>query len=252
MTGGAIGALANMFFNKKKAPNTVQYTPVDLQAEQQKSIGGNISALPDLDTLLSQSNTFQQKQANSLMESALPGYSSFSQNLLGTASNLAKNPYEIPQSAVDQLMQYANENNLAGGTGASSAFSHSNALRSLGVNELQYGQNNIQTAMQALSVLTGTAPRVSPMSPLSFMVTPQQQAQNQQYTNTLQQQIAQGGANAQTAAKNWNTQNLWDNFMAFQQYLGASADSGYNNFMNDWAGMITKGRGMGGMGGMGG
>jgi hypothetical protein len=48
------------------------------------------------------------------------------------------------------------------------------------------------------------------MSPLSFLVTPTQQQQNQVYTNTLQQQEGQAGANAATAASNYNSANLWD------------------------------------------
>lgn len=238
MAGASIGALLNGLFNKKQAPPTIPYTPVDLQEQQGKAVSGDIAALPDINTLLANSNTFQQTQANQLMNSALPGYSQFAQNLLGTSSQLAKNPYGIPQSAIDQLSQYAAENNIAGGTGAASGFSNSNLLRSLGVNELQYGQNNLNSAMQALSVLTGTAPRVSPMSPLSFMVTPAQQIQNQTYTNTMQQQIAQGGANAQTAAKNWNTQNLWDSMAASLTYGGASADEAWGQFKSLFSPMM--------------
>lgn len=247
MMGASIGSFLNAFFNKKKAPQTIPYTPVNPQQEQQTAIQGNIASLPNLDTLLSQSNRFQQTQANQLMNSALPGYSQFSQNLLATASKQASNPYAIPQGVVDQLRQYASENAVGGGTGAASGFAGNDLLRSLGINALQYGQTNLNSAMQALSVLTGTAPRVSPMSPLSFMVTPAQQIQNQTYTNTLQQQIAQGGANAQTAAKNWNTQNLWDSIGAGLTYGGASADEAWGQFKSIFGG----GGGMAMMGGGG-
>ncbi len=78
------------------------------------------------------------------------------------------------------------------------------------MNALQYGQSNLTAATNALSVLTGTAPRTSPMSPMSFLVTPAQQAQNQVLTNTNGQATGQAGANASTAAGNYNSQNLWD------------------------------------------
>jgi hypothetical protein len=207
--GGVVGAAGGLL-NKKSAPATVPYTPVDLQATQNQAISGDLAATPSIDQLLSQSNTFQQGQASALMEKALPGYGQFASNLTKTASDLAANPYAVPKSVTDQLTQYAAENNIAGGTGAASGFSESNILRSLGVNALQYGQSNLTAATNALSVLTGTAPRVSPMSPMSFLVTPDQQTQNQQLTNRLQQQIGQGGANASTAATNFNTGNLWD------------------------------------------
>lgn len=214
--GGLVGGLGGLLGGggSKKAPPTIPYQPVNLQETQQQAISGNQAALPSIDQLLAQSNSFQQGQAISLMNQALPGYSGFASNLLGTASNLAANPYQVPQSVVDQLSQYAAENNIGAGTGAASGFSSSNLLRSLGINALQYGQNNLSAATSALSVLTGTAPRVSPMSPLSFLVTPSQQTQNQQLTNQLQQQIGQAGANAQTAAGNFNSQNLWDNTVA--------------------------------------
>lgn len=206
----AAGSIGSAAMNKQKAPTAVQYTPVDLQQTQNQAIQGDLGASSGLDQLLSQSNQFQQQQASSLMNQALPGYSGFASNLTNTASSLAANPYQVPQSVVDQLSQYSAENNISAGTGASSGFSSSNLLRSLGVNALQYGQSNLSAATSALSVLTGTAPRISPTSPLSFMVTPAQQAQNQLYTNTQGQAINQGANNAATAAGNANSSSLWD------------------------------------------
>jgi hypothetical protein len=222
--GGVVGGAAGYFSGggDKKAPATIPYQPVDLQQEQSKAIAGNAAAATSIDDLLAQSNAFQQKQASQLMDQALPGYSKFASNLMGSASKLAADPYAVPQSVVDQLTQYAAEHNISQGTGASSGFSQSNLLRSLGVNALQYGQSNMTTAMNALSVLTGTAPRTSPMSPLSFMVTPGQQIQNQQLTNQTQAGISQAGANANTAAGNYNSQNLWDNLTSSMAMLNNS------------------------------
>ena len=221
--GGLIGGAAGFLSGggSQNAPAYVPYQPVDLQQTQQQALLGDQGASATLDQLLGQSNTFQQQQATSLMNQALPGYSGFAQNLTNTASSLAANPYQVPQSVVGQLSQYAAENNISEGTGAASGFSSSNLLRSLGVNALQYGQANMASATNALQTLSNTAPRVSPMSPLSFMVTPQQQAQNQQYTNTLQAQGGQASANAQAAAANYNSSNLWD------QTTGALNQSSY-------------------------
>lgn len=161
--------------------------------------------------MLSQSNDFQQQQATKLKNQSLPGYSQLASNLTGQATSLAANPYAIPQSVTDQLTQYAAEQNIGNGTGANSGFSGNNMLRSLGINALQYGQSNLASATNALGVLSGTAPSVSPMSPLSFLVTPQQSAANQTYTNTQNQEIAQAGNNANAAASNQNSATLWDN-----------------------------------------
>lgn len=231
--GGVIGGAAGLLSGggKQNAPATVPYTPVNLQQTQGQAIAGDQGASSSLDQLLAQSNQFQQGQATSLMNQALPGYSGFASNLSNTASSLAANPYAVPQSVTDQLSQYAAENNISEGTGAASGFSSSNLLRSLGVNALQYGQANLGSAMNALSVLSGTAPRTSPMSPMSFLVTPQQQAANQTLTNTQGQAIGQGGANAATAAQNYNSSNLWDQVtstLGSSQYL-ASQLAAQNN-----------------------
>jgi hypothetical protein len=204
------GSVYSSSQNKAQGSPAVQYTPVDLQQTQSQAIAGDQSSASSLDALLGQSNSFQQQQATGLMNQALPGYSGFAQNLTNTASAQAANPYAIPQSVVGQLSQYAAENNINEGTGAASGFSSSNLLRSLGVNALQYGQSNLASAQNSLSVLSNTAPKISPMSPMSFMVTPQQQAANQTLTNSNNQAINQGAANSATAAGNANSASLWD------------------------------------------
>lgn len=241
--GGLVGGLAGALSGggKKKAPATIPYVPVDPQAEQNKAISGNLTAAPSLDELLAQSNTFQQSQASQLMEKALPGYGKFAANLTGTASKLAADPYAVPKSVVDQLTQYAAENNISAGTGAASGFSESNLLRSLGVNALQYGQSNLAAATNALSVLTGTAPRTSPMSPMSFLVTPQQQIQNQQMTNTQGQAIGQGAANASAQIQNSNSGNLWDNTV-----IALTSLQNNPTLLKQLSSMVSGGTGSGG------
>lgn len=211
---GAAGAIGAAYLkssgSSQSATPGVPYTPVDLQAQQQQAVSGNLANLPSINDLLSQSNDFQQQQATKLKNQSLPGYSQLASNLTGQATSLAANPYAIPQSVTDQLTQYAAEQNIGNGTGANSGFSGNNMLRSLGINALQYGQSNLASATNALGVLSGTAPSVSPMSPLSFLVSPAQSASNQQLTNTNNQEIAQGAQNSATNARNANATNLWD------------------------------------------
>lgn len=204
------GALISSSGAKQSAPAAVPYTPVDPNQALSSTIGANQSNLGGLEQLLTQSNTFQQGQAISAQNAALPGYAQFASNLTKTATDLAANPYAVPSSVTDQLGQYAAENNISEGTGANSGFSGNNTLRSLGVNALQYGQNNLQTAMSALSTLTGTSPRVSPASPLSFLLQPSQVLSTQTNNNTQAQAVGQGAANAATAAANNNSATLWD------------------------------------------
>jgi hypothetical protein len=206
--GSIGGALVSANGAKKNAPQAAPYTPVDLQAQQSAAVNGNLANQSSIDQLLAQSNQFQQTQATQLMNQAVPGYTGLASALTNRATSLANNPYALPQDVQDMLTQQAAQQGVSLGTRGQ--FNQFDALKDLGVNALQYGQSNLQTAMQALQTVSGTAPKVSPMSPLSFYVSPQQNAANQQFTNTQQQQIAQGSNNANAAALNFNSQNLWD------------------------------------------
>ena len=206
----AVGSVASASMNKQSAPATAAYTPVNPSQIESQTVNADISNLGSAEQLSSSASAFNSSQAVQALNTALPGYSGLASGLMGQAQSLAANPYAIPQSVVGQLSQYAAENNIQGGTGATSGFSNSNMLRSLGINALQYGQSNIQTAMGALSTLTGTAPNVSPTSPLSFMLSPNSVLQTQTNNNTMQQNIAQGANNANAAAANANSNNLWD------------------------------------------
>lgn len=205
--GGVIGAAGGLFGGKKAAP-MAPYTPVDLQAEQKKALQGNLAAEPDLEKLLSESNAFQQGQATSLMEKALPGWGKLQGKLMATTDELLTNPYDVPADVQANLARIASERGIS--TGGRGQFNDFSLLRDLGVNALQYGQSRIGTASGLTQLLASVSPRVNPMSPMSFYVTPQEQAGEQRYTNTVEQQIRQGSFNAETAASNFKSQAYAD------------------------------------------
>ncbi len=207
--GGA--SIAGGLLSKKSAPQVAAATPVDLQAEQTKALQGNLANQSQIEALLARSDTYSQKQASQLMEQALPGYSKLSQTLLGRYQQQAENPYDVPKDVQDNLTRIAAEHGVSRGTrGQTNQYS---LLRDLGVNELQYGQSNLQGALAGLTSLTGISPRVSPASPLSFYVTPQQSAQVAAGNNQNQQNTQQAGYNATTAANNFNNQSMWDGIL---------------------------------------
>ena len=201
-------SLASSIFGKKKAPEAAPYVPVNLQQTQTRANAGNQAAEGSIEDLLTRANSYTQGQATDLMEKAVPGYANFAKTLLASGENKLQHPYDLPQDVIDNLTRISAERGVQRGT--QGQFNQYSGLRDLGLNMLDYGNQNFNQALSALTTVTGTAPRVSPMSPLSFYVTPQQQAQNQQYTNTQQQRIQQDANDATTAAKNFNTQNLWD------------------------------------------
>lgn len=203
---GAASLLSGLF-NKKKAAPTVPFVPVDVSAEQKKAVEGNLGAEGDIEKLLNQSNRFQQEQATSLMEQALPGFGNLQKRFTGLTNELLTNPYDLPKDVEQNLARLAAERGVA--TGTRGEFNDFSLLRDFGINSLQYGQSRIGQAQSLFQTLGSLAPRVNPMSPMSFYVTPGEAIQTQMTNNQTTQAVNQAGANAQTAARNWNTQNLW-------------------------------------------
>lgn len=241
----AVGSIGSSLIassgSKAQAPNTVQYANINPGTVEGTTIGGDLANQGSLESLLSQSNQFQQGQQLSNLNTALPGYSQYASNLTNTASNLAANPYQVPSSVVGQLTQYASENNIGSGATASSGFSQNNLLRSLGVNALQYGQSNLGLATSALSTLTGTAPQVSALSPLNFLTT-QTQGLNTAANNAGQNQaINQGAANAAAGVTNANSASLYDGLIS-----AGGGTQGYGSLLQT---ILGTGAGAGGVGG---
>ncbi len=205
---GAAISVGGAMLTKKKAPDTAAPATVNLQQQQQNAIGGNLNAEGNIETLLSKANNYTQSQAIDLMNQAVPGYSKFAGNLLQTGADKLAHPYDLPADVQSNLDRISAERGISRGTaGQTNQYS---ALRDLGVNMLDYGNQNYQQAIQALSAVTGTAPRISPMSPMSFYVTPAQNAQVAAGNASNIQATQQGAYNASAAANNFNNQNLWD------------------------------------------
>ncbi len=118
------------------------------------------------------------------------------------------------------------------------------------MNELQYGQQNLQTASGLTSLLASIAPKVNPMSPMSMYLTPAQAIG----TAESNADRAQGGLNSQqaaTAAQGAVNANMWGQIGgalsgiggAVAAHYGPSGSAGaaanlgmtngqYNNFIN--------------------
>ena len=218
-----VGSVASSMIaaNNMKGPAQAQYTPVDVGAEAAKALKANQDNLAGNEALSAQTNTFNQGQANSMMEQALPGWSKLQSSLMSTTQGLLTDPYNLPSDVQQNLERQAAEKGVS--SGARGQFNQFSLLRDLGVNELQYGQSRISQAQGLSSLLAGTAPRVNPMSPMSMFVSPQEAIQQQQYTNTQQQAIQQGYNNSQAQLNNYKTQMINN---SFQSALGMISGSG--------------------------
>ena len=189
---------------KKAAANRVQ--PVDLQEEQTKAIEGNLANQAKIESLVSSTNTFDQSQANSMMEQAIPGFSALQSKLMSTTNDLLTNPYDLPKDVQTNLERLAAERGVSAGTRGT--FNEFSLLRDLGVNSLQYGQSRINQAGGLAGIISSIAPKANVMSPLSFYNTPAQYIQNQQMNNANDQAVRQGAINANLAATNYQNAGI--------------------------------------------
>lgn len=139
---------------------------------------GNISNLPQLETLASGTNQFNQGQLLGQYNMAIPNYSALAQTASGNAMSALQG--QVPQDVINLLTQQGAERGISGGMPGSD---NSNAayLRALGLTSL--GQ--IQTGMQDLHQLSADAPIAPLFNPASMFVTPEQEQEAQYMANVL-------------------------------------------------------------------
>ena len=215
---------------KPKAQAAAVAEPIDLNAEAKKSIQGNISNQDDIEQLLSRSNSFTQNQANSLMEQAMPGYGELSKKFTNQADELLTDPYALPKDVEQNIARLAAERGISAGT--KGEFNDFSLLRDFGINSLQYGNARIGQAQSITQMLGSLAPRVNPLSPMAFYVTPAQQAQVAAGNKDAQQ----SGNNAAAAASNYNNADMWSGIAgAVGQAAGAYGGSGTNTVKTNQA-----------------
>ena len=208
VAGTAYGAMSQASAAKKaaKASAANRVAPVDLQEEQAKAVEGNIANQAKIESLVSSTNAFNQSQATSMMESAIPGFSALQSKLMATTNDLLTNPYDLPKDVQTNLERLAAERGVSAGTRGT--FNEFSLLRDLGVNSLQYGQSRINQAGGLAGIISSIAPKANVMSPLSFYNTPAQYAANQATTNANNQATTQGAINANLAATNYQTAGI--------------------------------------------
>lgn len=206
-----VGTAVGGYLSKPKAPKAAELKQVDPQAEQKKALQGNLASQGDIEQLLSRANTFTQDQANSLMERAVPGYAKIAQKFMSQADGMLTDPYSVPKDVTDNLTRLAAERGI--NTGVRGQAGDFSLARDFGINSLQYGQARLSQAQSILQTIAGLAPRVNPMSPMSFYITPAQQMTNTTQNNTGQFNAQQSQNNANAAASNANA-SMWGNLVA--------------------------------------
>lgn len=225
--GAAIGGVLGGFFGGSKQKAAPVVAPLDLNAEAKKSIAANSENENSIEALLARANTFNQDQNISLMEQAMPGYGELAKKFTSQADALLTNPYELPKDVESNISRLAAERGISAGT--KGEFNDFSLLRDFGINSLQFGQARIGQAQSITQMLANLAPKVNPLSPMSFFVTPQQQAQ----VAAGNQSAQQAGANAETAASNFNGANNWDSIVKAAGLLGTLGKNNGNLATNE-------------------
>jgi len=217
----------------KGAKSMAQGT-LNLQDEQTRAVEGNMANQSSIEALVSRGNAFNASQAKSLAEQTMPGYTKLSESLTNRAQQLADHPYDVPKEVQDNLARIAAERGISAGTRGQ--FNDFSLLRDLGVNQLQYGQTAINQAQTLSSTLVNNSPRINPMSPLSFYVTPSQQASATDLNNSNTQATSQAQANADAAQRNAQNADLWGSLTKIAgQYsnkkTGVGGSTNYDDFI---------------------
>jgi hypothetical protein len=215
---GVIGGAVTANNNKPGAP--VFQAPLDIGQTSRTAIDTNLQNSSGIEALLSRGNSFNQDQALSLFNKAFPGYEKLAGSLTKQAQDAADNPYAVPKEVEDNIARIAAERGIS--TGARGQVNDFSLLRDLGVNSLNYGNTRLQQASSITSMLGSLAPKVNPMSPSSFYVTPNNAADIANGNATNAQATAQSYNNAKAATDATNSTNMW-NSIATLGGLGAGA-----------------------------
>ena len=170
-----MGALEILFGSGPGTPETVplekfEYEKQDLGESLQKTISAGKGAFAESKDLLEDINAFQSAQATKGKEATVKGFSEFQESLGNTFRELSSDSlYELPDAFKDQLRREAAEKGVTGGFGGSD-FGDFDAIRNFGREGMKFAMDKSTQQQNILRTLDATDPGVSPISPMSFLV----------------------------------------------------------------------------------
>lgn len=175
-----MASIAGTLIRGDTRPKVPTFTPIDVQAEQQRAITGNLGALPDAVRLGSEVNAASTAEFLKMMERILPGFSQLNSKALGNIQSLLSG--EVPQDVENFIGRKAAERGVTRGTGGSQ-FDKYGALRDLGLMSLELTDKGLDSATRWMSATTG---RVPMMDFTNMFITPQQQIATTEWNKTMQ------------------------------------------------------------------
>lgn len=143
--GGAAlaGTGASIAGSLSKAGNVPGYTPVDLQAEQNKAIAGNIGALEQAKKLGVSVDTFNTTEIGRMLRTAMPYYDEISGKVVKNITSMLSG--ELPGDVSGAIQRSGAARALAGGYGGT-GMHHDLVARDLGLTSLQLTQQGLSSA----------------------------------------------------------------------------------------------------------
>ena len=216
----AAGSILGSVLGRQKAPQQATYTPVDPNSVAASTIAGNLGNLKQAESLASQTNSFNQSQANQLLEQAMPGFGALQKRLLGQVNQDLSSQYGLPQEMKDQIARYAAEKGVSRGT--SGNFNGFSLVKDFGFNLVDWQNAQRARALNTLSTVFGMTPRVNPMSPMASLVDTNAALGVQTQNNQMQFNATQAGYNAQAAANNYNRMVISSAVMNAANFAGSA------------------------------
>lgn len=218
--GAAVGGIGGLLAGGQKAPAAATYKPVDIADVSAKTIAANNANFGAASNLSAKTNEFNQSQASSLLEKAIPGFSALQGKLLAKVNEDLNGDTNLPADVQSKIAQFAAEKGVSRGT--KGGFNSFNLVKDFGFNLVDYKNASRARALNTLSSVFNMTPRVNPMSPMASFVDVNSALGTQSQNNQMAFNSEQANNNAQTAASNYNRSQL----AGVLQSVGTLAGSG--------------------------
>ena len=168
--GGAamIGGAAMSAGKKVKVP---QFKKVDVEAEQQGAIKGNIASLTSANELAQKTTSAEQSLLESQLRRAIPGYDQMLGQMSSNIGSALKG--ELNPDVMANLQRSSAGKNLMSGAGAASGFGTARTARDFGLTSMQM-QNQGFAQAQSFMQQQRTMGMAQPFSASSMFISPTQ------------------------------------------------------------------------------
>lgn len=124
-------------------PTIPKFKAIDVQGEQAKAVGGNLSVLPQAQQIASGINTFNQAELERMLASMIPGYANIKRKISGNIQDQLAG--KVPDDVSQAVHRNAAVKSLYGGYGGTGAARNLTA-RDLGLVSLDLTQKGLDSA----------------------------------------------------------------------------------------------------------